>query len=383
MNNILLASGSAESNNLISLWLTREGFASSYIRTAESGEATLTKAEILAPDIVITNVELSDTSGFDLCKKLKAKIPFVLVLCISHVSNKSNLIHSLESGADDYVETHDEQQFIARIRALTRVHYLTTKLKDQYAKIEERNYIIERQIEMGCRVQKALIPDIDMDFNDVSILSMYLPAMGVGGDFYNVIPLNESSLGIIMGDVSGHGIAASFLTVTINAMVKNMYTNHFSPQRLLFQLNNELCKLLGKDFDLYACVFYAVIDTYTRSIRFANAGLTMPLFIPTNGEVQEIEAVGVPVGMIENTRYEEQSISYKPSDMLLFYTDGLQDCFYKNQPHEFLARIKDILSERSNLTMPQILENLCRHFCNQDTKDQKSPDDTSLLLCSF
>ena len=384
LDKLLVVDSSIQSSDLISYWLAREGFAEVY--TSDSGINALAKAELIVPDVMVINVDLPDISGFDLCKRLKEIMPYILILCISHVDSEANRIRAMETGADDYMETMDSYQFISKIRGLFRVKYLSNQIRNQYTELEERNKLMESQMQMGRRVQTALIPEIDESFCDCKIVSMYRPAMSVGGDFYNLLYLNEHCLGIVMGDVSGYGISASFLTVTLNVMVKNLDTSHFEPGQLLFHLNNEMCELFGRgsdDPELYACVFYAVVDTQMKTISFANAGLTLPLIIAN--EINELEARGAPIGMIKNANYDQQTISYNSGDMILFYTDGLQDCFFKNQPDEFLRQIKDLLTELADEDMREILDSVCRYFYRTDLTEHERMelDDVSMLLCKL
>lgn len=391
-DNVLVVDGTIQSSDLISHWLTREGFTEVY--TADSGTSAIAKAELINPDVVIINVDLPDISGFDLCKRLKDTYQHVLVLCISHAESETNRIRAAETGADDYMETSDSYQFISKIRSLFRVKHLSNQIRKQYAELEERNKLIESHVQMAKMVQKALFPDVDKSFADCRIMSMYQPAMGVGGDFYDIIHLNDYCFGIFMGDISGHGIAASFLTVTLSVMINNLDYWHFEPGELLFHLNNEMCGLFDRgsaDPELYACVFYAVIDTKKKQIKFANAGLTLPLMIKAQSDglpplVIELEASGAPIGMMKDTEYEQQTILYNSKDMVLFYTDGLQDCFYKEQPDEFLRSIKDLLAELSaEKDMREILNAVNRYFYKADITEHErmEMDDVSMLLCKL
>lgn len=383
---LLLVDDSIQSSDLISYWLAREGFTEVY--TADSGLNALTKAELINPDVVITNVDLPDISGFDLCKRLKSEMTHVMVLCISHIDSEANRIRASEVGADDYMETVNSYQFISKVRSLFRVKYLSSQIRKQYEELQERNKLMESHMRMGRKVQRALIPDIDMDYYDCRLRSLYQPAMGVGGDFYAILPLYDQCFGIVMGDISGHGIAASFLTVTLNVMIKNLDSCHFDPGNLLYRLNNEMCDLFDVDEDhpeMYACVFYAVVDTKEKTLSFANAGLVQPLFMEGGiGEVSELDISGAPIGLIKDVKYEQREITYDHGDLLLFYTDGLQDCYYKNQPDEFLRHMKDLLSElypRGN--MREILDTVFRYFYKMEASEHERMelDDVSMLLC--
>jgi sigma-B regulation protein RsbU (phosphoserine phosphatase) len=383
---LLVTDSSIHSTDLISHWLGQENLDAD---TAESGLNAFAKARLFMYDVVITNTELPDISGFDLCKMLKGdeSARYTMVLIMNNNESDFERARAMEVGADDYIElSAGHYQFIARVRQLLRVKQLSNQLRRQYSELEEKNRIIDRHLQMGQKVQRALIPDIDTRYMGCSVLSAYYPALGVGGDFYTIIPLSDASFGIVMGDVSGHGIASSFLTVTLNLMCKNNALLHAGPGDLLYALNNDMCALFDRDeFELYACVFYAVVDTKSRTVSFANAGLTLPLVAARDaGDVRELETVGVPLGFMRDMRYEQKSISYKPGDMLLLYTDGLQDTYYKDQPDAFLREIKDIFSELcGNEDMHAIMGDLCRHFYRPEASasERIEMDDVSLLLC--
>lgn len=388
MDRILVVGDSIQFNDLVSHWLSQDDSVGVY--TAESGLNALAKAEIFAPDIVITNVELPDMSGFDLCKRLKALSKNMLVMCLSHLENDACRLRALEV-ADDYMETKtgDHFQFMSKVRNLLRVKHLSNQIRQQYAELEARNTVMERHMQMGRKVQRALIPEIKMDFRGSRMMSRYYPAMDVGGDFYSVLKLSDSCMGIVMGDVSGHGIAASFLTVTINIMIKNLTLFHFDPDELLTRLNAEMCALFdeGEDPELYACVFYAVVDTTARSLYFANAGLVLPLLVEADtGEVWELEATGPPIGMMRDAVYEQKTGTYRRGDMMLFYTDGLQDLYYKEHPEVFLRNLKDLLSDLCpREDMNGILDAVCHTFYKLDASanERIAMDDVSLLLCKL
>jgi sigma-B regulation protein RsbU (phosphoserine phosphatase) len=385
-DSILVVDGSVQTTDLISYWLRMEELT---ISTAESGINALAKVDLFNPDIVISNVELPDISGFDLCKRIKTdeNEQDTLVLLFSGLESDMFRVRAEEMGADDYIETSAEHYlFVSKVRSLLRVRRLSRQLRQKYAELEEKNHLLDMQLEMGMRVQRALIPDINTVIGECVLMSRYIPAMNVGGDFYNIITLNEDSFGIVMGDVSGHGIAAAFLTAMLNMMIKNLAPNYHDPDQLLFQLNNELYAMFEKsDYSHYACVFYAVVNTFERYVGYANAGQSLPLYVDAaNNAVSELEVAGLPIGMMKDSRYEMKYIDFEKGDLLFLHTDGLQDAFYKDQPDEFTSRIKDVLSDiRANENLNEILDIVIDNFYRAASSEAKrmEMDDMSMILC--
>jgi len=389
-NSILVVDGSTQTTDLINHWLRMEDLT---IHTAESGLNALAKLDLFDPGIVIANVSLPDISGFDLCKRVKSseQNPDTLVLLFSTLDSHINRMRAEEMGADDYIETSAEHYlFVSKVRSLLRVNQLSSQLRQKYAELEEKNILLDMQLEMALQIQRALLPEINMEFGGCTLLSRYYPAMGIGGDFYKITPLTEESFSIVMGDISGHGIAAAFLTTILNMMINNLAPVYYEPHRLLYYLNNELCALFeDSEYTYYACVFYAVVNTKDKSVLYANAGQSLPLHVETGGEeggvtVTELAASGLPVGMMKDSQYDYKSVGYNPSDLLLFHTDGLQDIYYKNQPDDFTRQMKKLLPDIFNIDdLKEILDVVCDNFYHTGMSETKKMemDDVSMILC--
>jgi sigma-B regulation protein RsbU (phosphoserine phosphatase) len=380
---LLIVDGAPLTVDLISNWLRDEEV---QIFTAESGLNALAKLHFIKPDILIINVELPDMSGFDLCRRVKSEMENSLVLCISALESNHNRLRAEEMRADDYFETHAEHHlFISKVRSLLRVGRLSKQLHQKYAELEEKNAHLSLQLEMGIQVQRAFIPEVNMNFKHCALLSRYYPAMGVGGDFYQVLPLTPYTFGIVMGDVSGYGIAAAFCTALLTMMIKNLSITYAEPDQLLFHLNNEMFKLFeASESPLYACVFYALIDTSSHTVYYANAGQCLPFYVAAKeNTVQELELSGYPVGMMNESEYEMKSLAYQPSDLLLFHTDGLMNSFFKDQPDEFAHRMQEVLSGIRNITsLSDMLDILRDNFCDTTADGAKhEADDVSMILC--
>jgi sigma-B regulation protein RsbU (phosphoserine phosphatase) len=310
-------------------------------------------------------------------------------MCISEMDNPMYRLRAEQMGADDYIQTDAEQYlFISKIRSLFRLRKLSSQLRQRYTELEDKNAIINKQLELGMQVQRALIPDIDTAVLGCKLISRFYPAMGVGGDFYNLLPLTDDSFGIVMGDVSGHGIAAAFCTALINMMIKNLSLSDPEPGLLLFRLNNELHAMFeNSETPLYACVFYAVVDTALKTITYSNAGQCLPLYVDTEkNNVCELEISGLPIGLIKDSIYNVGSLPYGASDLLLMHTDGLQDAFYKGQPDEFTRLITELLSEMRNTEdMEDVLDAIYNQFYNSNLTDNErlETDDISMILCKL
>ncbi|MDR1912931.1 MAG: response regulator, partial [Clostridiales bacterium] len=280
MDKILIVDPVAQNSDLIRQCLSSRGYE---LYTAESGLNALAKVSLFFPDIVLLNSELPDISAYDVCKRIKAnpQTEYTLILFMSSLDTRDSRVRAIQVGADDYMEKNfDAYLLMSKVNSLLRVKHLSDQLKRKFIELEEKNHILDLQLKMGRQVQQALMPDINMTFQDIRFVSQYMPAMDIGGDFYDVIPISEDRIAIVMGDISGHGISAALLNAMLLVMINNIAPKYTNPDQFLFYLNKELNKIFENGVrEMYVCVFYAVIDTIEKKIYYSNAGQSLPAYV--------------------------------------------------------------------------------------------------------
>jgi serine phosphatase RsbU (regulator of sigma subunit) len=195
------------------------------------------------------------------------------------------------------------------------------ELKRVLGELENRNQKIVEELELAGELQKSLLPrefprDVALEFSH-----KYLPASYVSGDFFDVIPLGKGRAGIIVADVSGHGVAPAFLTTMFKGIFKANAAECDSPATVMTRVNREMCSALRSEH--YLTAFYAIVDTERMECRYSNAGHPRQLILRTDGAAEEITSEGFFIGMFEGTEYGEETSPLDPGDKLLLYTDGV------------------------------------------------------------
>jgi len=389
MDKILIVDPTAQSSELIRQCLVNTGYE---IYTAESGINALAKVSLFCPDVVLLNAELPDISSYDVCKRIKSnpETEYTLILFISSLGTHDSRVRAIQVGADDYIEKNfDAYLLISKVNSLLRVKHLSDQLKQKYVELEEKNHLLDLQLKMARQVQQELMPAIDISFQDIRFVSQYIPAMDIGGDFFDVLALSGHHIAVVMGDVSGHGISAALLTAMLTVMTRSLAPQFDEPEKFLFYMNNEIYKIFENGVhEMYVCMFYAVIDTEQKQVYYSNAGQALPVMIrdiETEGSVV-LNAAGLPLGMMPDSVYERHSQNYESGDMLVFHTDGLSDVFYKENPEEFAEHFCEVLADAKSLEDPkEIVEIILNAFYNYNaTENEKyEMDDVSLIVCKF
>lgn len=385
MDKVLVVDDMQPNIDLMSAYLQDSGFE---VYSAKTGTSAIVKTRLLKPSLLILDLIMPEMSGFDVCKVLKSdpETNNILILVVTALDSKDSRTRAFELGADDFmIKPFDKASLLSKVKALFRVKTLSQELEKQYMKVKEKNEQLDLQLKMARQVQRALIQEYKIKLNNVSITSKYMPAMDIGGDIYDIIEINEHSIGVFMADVSGHGISAALLISMLKLLFKNTAAKYPKPDLLLEKMNQEFCSIFtnGNDSSFYACAFYAYVDVKEKRITYSNAGHIFPVFLNSSeNSVEELALSGMPLGLMDGTTYDCITKGYDNGDSILFYTDGLSDSFYKDSPEDFLFMLKKILLDmHTDCSADAILNTIIEHFYNTD--ESYDNDDVSLILCQM
>jgi sigma-B regulation protein RsbU (phosphoserine phosphatase) len=146
----------------------------------------------------------------------------------------------------------------------------------------------------------------------------------LGGDCYDFVPLLDQRLGIVIGDASGKGLAASLMMANVLSSIRTAAL--FTGNDVLAALSAVNRQVHASSLpDRYATLFYGVFDERTRTLRYCNAGNNPPLLVRRNGLTVWLETGGAPVGMFADWKYEEGAVALDPGDVLVAYSDGVTE----------------------------------------------------------
>jgi serine phosphatase RsbU (regulator of sigma subunit) len=146
------------------------------------------------------------------------------------------------------------------------------------------------------------------------------PAKEVGGDFYDFFELEDGRLGIVVGDATGHGVPAALVMASARSMLRAVAQASDSPGDVLRRVNDPLATDIPPN--MFVTCFYAILEPKSGSLTYANAGHDLP-YLHRNGDVEELRARGMPLGLMPEMSYEEKEMVLDTGEGVLFYSDGL------------------------------------------------------------
>jgi phosphoserine phosphatase RsbU/P len=182
---------------------------------------------------------------------------------------------------------------------------------------------VNREIEIAREVQERLFPQEMPYIPGAAVAGACRPALGVGGDYYDVIDLGDGRVGLAVGDVSGKGISAALLMASLRASLRGVTLD--SPRdfaRLMHKVNQLVYEASASN--RYATFFFASYDPATRRLECVNAGHNPPVIL-RGREIIRLEIGGPVVGLLPFAPYAEETVTLEPGDLLLLYTDGISE----------------------------------------------------------
>ncbi|HZF09189.1 MAG TPA: PP2C family protein-serine/threonine phosphatase [Thermoanaerobaculia bacterium] len=182
---------------------------------------------------------------------------------------------------------------------------------------------VRDELEVARDLQAELLPRRVPDLPGFRFAHSYRTANEVGGDYYDFLPLPDGRLALMVGDASGHGMAAGLVMAIANATWKTALDLDPAPDKVLALLNRTLCRTRGKR--TFMSVFYALLDPGTGRLEYVSAGHPFPLLRRADGRIEELGEGGLPLGIREPLPYRPGETTLEPGDLLVLYTDGLAE----------------------------------------------------------
>lgn len=256
------------------------------------------------------------------------------------------------------------------------------------AEVEEKTEIIENQhrkmmheLEMAGELQKSMLPEIYQSFNGVNLASKHYPSIGIGGDLYDVVDLGQGMTGIIIADVSGHGVAAALVASMFKMSFHTHAANVASPKILFHMLNELMNPLLAED---YITSFYLIVDREQSAMTYSNAGHPYPLYYRrATGDILELDTEGYFIGMFENGGYDEKSLVIAEGDMLLLFTDCIIEMTDSDGNEFGRERLKQLFCEAISSYQGQEAIDYIEARSREFNAGESFDDDFTLLLLEF
>ena len=263
------------------------------------------------------------------------------------------------------------------VRGRTRVEIYSKDLEVANKELESFYYSVEQELGTARSIQHALLPKDLPRLEGWKIAYHYQPAREVGGDFYDFLRLEDDRVGLVIGDVSGKGIAAALVMANTQSVLRAVARRgNIAPGLVLAEANEVLYAYIPAG--TFVTCFYGVLDPESSRLVYANAGHDPP-YLQRDGDAQELRARGMPLGLMPGMPYEEKEAVLTAGDDLLFYSDGLVEAHDPEGEMFGSPRLRKLIMAQSAGSGEELVDFLLAELTRFTGTDSEQEDDITLV----
>ncbi len=204
--------------------------------------------------------------------------------------------------------------------------------------------LLRHELDIARDVQMRLLPPLHGEVSGIEYSGFCRAARMVGGDYYDLLPVNNGSFAFTLGDVSGKGIPAAVLMASIHTLLRSLLNRNSEDLRYVVQELNEAVHRSSSE-DRFSTLFCAVISADRKEMRFVNAGHIPAYIVDAEGKIERTTGTNMPIGILEGGRYTERSFAVRPGSLIVCVSDGITEA--KNAKGDFWdeIRVEEVLRE--------------------------------------
>jgi sigma-B regulation protein RsbU (phosphoserine phosphatase) len=350
------------------------------IRVATSGAKALDLVKVEPqPDLILLDVMMPEMDGYEVCERLKAtpEARDIPVIFLTGKTETEDETKGFDVGAVDYIHKPFSP---AVMKARVHTHLVLREAREQLAR---QLLDINNELEMAREIQLSILPHEIPKIRGLEIAARYIPMSSVAGDFYDFIIVDEKRTGILVADVSGHGLPAALIASMLKFALAAQSPHAFDPARVLAGLNQSLC---GKFRNHFVTAAYVFVDMDKNSISYAGAGHPpLLLWRKSAGCASEVLENGLLLGLFPNATYSVAEGPVEPGDKAVLYTDGILETRSPSKQEFGADLLKGFLDSNHGLKSDRFADSLLDKLTgwSEHTKGNGQEDDITLLVIDF
>jgi sigma-B regulation protein RsbU (phosphoserine phosphatase) len=330
-------------------------------------------------DIILSDINMPEMDGLTLLAKVnEMQNPALKCIMVSAYGDMSNIRQAMNNGAFDFatkpIDLDDLSVTIEK--AAEQIDYIK-KSQAEHTQLES----LKTDLAVAGDIQQAILPRIFPPFPEdedvLDLAALMTPAKDVGGDFYDFFRIDKDRIGVVIADVAGKGVPAAIFMAVSRTLIRAIGMQGYEPDVCLTKANSLLCQ---ESVDqMFVTVFYAIYNLRTGVLDYCNGGHNSPYIIRSGGQVEAMPiSQNCLVGVIEGVTYKKEQTQLQEGDMLVMYTDGVNEATN--------TTFEEYGDDRMEKLLGQLNVNSCREVIDRQLADVRAfangaeqSDDITLL----
>ncbi len=310
------------------------------------------------PDLMLLDVMMPKVSGYDVCKAVRKQYSLyeLPVLMLTAKNQVHDIVEGFNSGANDYLmKPFDRKELLARVETLIT-------MKNAVAS-QSFAVMVSQELKIAKNIQKSILPNRMPENKNWKVAVKYQPMQSIGGDFFDFCRDEEGGLGVIVADVSGHGVPAALISAMLKVAFSSAREYVRDPVEMLHRIFFSLQDKLGGNF---ITISYFYISPDAKSMIHANAGHPA-ILIHRKGSNDFLVSrpKGCLLGGLSKTlKFETSETKIQPNDRIIFYTDGVTESRNPSGVMIDEEGLRKFMQNHSDMSLELVPETLEKHILN-------------------
>jgi sigma-B regulation protein RsbU (phosphoserine phosphatase) len=359
---ILIADDQQDVLDALRLLLKGHGYAIETVNSPADLLAAVARQEfdILLIDLNYARDTTSGREGLDVLSRLREREDAPPVVAMTGWATVGLAVEAMQFGVSDFVEKPwtnsrlleilQKQIGLGRERRELRAREAAEKKAQQEAILHQQEQ--EREIAEARAIQEKLLPREIPQMPGYQIASAWQSARLVGGDYFDILPLDEKTLGICIADVAGKGMPAALLMSNLQAAVRGLSSLSVAPDQLCSRLNSIVYR--NTESDRFITFFYAQLDGPSRRLAYVNAGHNAPMVVRADGSYERLREGGPVLGVFAGRNYEMGAAQLLAGDRVILFTDGVTEACNSEGEEFGEGRLLRLLADHRTLSADEL-----------------------------
>jgi serine phosphatase RsbU (regulator of sigma subunit) len=272
---------------------------------------------------------------------------------------------------DHYIRGMETEEFSDLEISINR---MIRKIK-QYSEELERK---RAEMKIASQIQKSILPENIPVPEGYDLAATNIPALEVGGDFYDIFSRESGSYTLVLADVSGKGVPAALFMVLSRTVIRVLTRWMKKPVTVLQSSNGIFIEDSGSVS--FVTLFYAVLDSQENQLRYVNAGHNPPVLHRSTGEITILEPTGPVIGLLDSPMYSEHTVDLSPGDLLVVYSDGVSEAMNPDGKMFSEERLHAIIGENHTLSAKALIAFILKSVDDFAGGEPQSDDITIMVV---
>lgn len=387
---ILVVDDNPTNVDLLSRRLIRKGFD---VDTALDGQSAL---DLIAQNdfaLILLDIMMPGMDGYEVLERIRSEkgsheLPVIMATARKETED---IVKALKLGANDYVtKPIDFPVVLARVETHIKVKQSVDQIKDLEESVKRKNEYMRDSLESAARFQKSLLPKKSPENSKVDFAWIYEPCDELAGDTFDVFEFDDNCIGFYQLDVTGHGVKAALLAVTLNRLLtpnsgqaslvlstdESGAQTTTDPVNVVEELNQEF--QINEESNQFFTMVYGILDLETLTVSYVNAAHSYPILSGSEG-VRELDSEsGFPIGVAPEVMCSPEAVQLQSGDRFFVYSDGIIEAMNPDGDLFGEERLMEIISSMADKSLNQTI-NAVRDEVVLWTQSTMHQDDVSIL----